>query len=71
MRDVKRYLNVATIAKDGLLVVKRNEPLTPTRECIVVPRQVLEGLLTTLHIQLSHPSSKSAQGCHKMLSVCP
>lgn len=57
IRDVKRYLNVTTIAKDGLLVVKRNEPLTPTRECIVVPRQVLDGLLTALHIQLSHPSS--------------
>ena len=56
MRDVKRYLDVATIAKDGLLVVKHNEPLAPTRECIAVPRQVLEGLLTALHIQLSHPS---------------
>ena len=35
---------------------KRNEPLVPKRECIIVPRQVLEGLLTALHIQLSHPS---------------
>ena len=57
MKDVKRYFNVTTAAKDGLLVVKRNEPLAPTRECIVVPRQVLEGLLTALHIQLCHPSS--------------
>jgi hypothetical protein len=40
-----------------LLVVKRNEPLVPSRECIIVPRQVLEGLLTALHIRLSHPSS--------------
>ena len=57
IRDVKRYLNVATIAKDGLLVVKRDEPFTRSRECIIVPRQVLDGLLTALHIQLSHPSS--------------
>ncbi|XP_044183898.1 uncharacterized protein LOC122964389 [Acropora millepora] len=57
VRDVKRYLNVATIAKDGLLVVKRDEPFTRSRECIIVPRQVLDGLLTALHIQLSHPSS--------------
>ena len=34
--DIKRYLNAGTIAKDGLLVVKRNGPLAPTRECIVV-----------------------------------
>jgi hypothetical protein len=37
--------------------VKRNEPLVPSRECIIVPRQVLEGLLTALHIRLSRPSS--------------
>ena len=34
IKDEKRYLNVPTI---GLLVVKRNEPLVPTRECIIVP----------------------------------
>ena len=64
-RDVERYLNVATIAKDGLLVVKRNKPLAPTHECIVVPRQVLEGLLTALHIQLSHPSSNQLKAVTK------
>lgn len=56
-KDVKRYLNVASISTDGLLVVKRNEPLTPTRESIIVPRQVIDGLLTSLHIQLNHPTS--------------
>ena len=55
VKDIKRYLNVATIAKNGLLVVKRDEPFTCSRECIIVPRQVLDGLLTALHIQLSHP----------------
>lgn len=54
---MKRYLNVTTIASDGLLVVKRNEPLAPTRECIIVPRQAVNGLLTALHIQLDHPTS--------------
>ena len=57
IKDVKRYLQVATIATDGLLVVKRDESLGPSRECIIVPRQILDGLLTALHIQLSHPSS--------------
>ena len=65
LRDVKRYLNVATIAKDGLLVVRRDEPLAPTRECIIVPRQVLEGLLTALHIQLGHPSSHQLKAVTK------
>ncbi|XP_041374771.1 uncharacterized protein LOC121387650 [Gigantopelta aegis] len=57
IKVVKRYINTVTIAKDGLLVVKRTDPLFPTRECIVVPRQVLEGLLNALHIQLNHPSA--------------
>ena len=56
-KDVKRYLNVPTIARDGLLVVKRNDSLSPTRECIIVPRKVLDGLVTALHIQPDHPSS--------------
>ena len=56
-KDVKRYLNVASIARDGLLVVRRNDPLSPARDCIIVPCMVLDGLVTALHIQLDHPSS--------------
>lgn len=29
IRDVKRYLNVATFARDGLLVIKKQLPFTP------------------------------------------
>ncbi len=56
VKDVKRYLSVATTSKDGLIVVPRSEPLVASRELIVVPRQVLDGLLTALHIKLVHPS---------------
>lgn len=63
IKDIKRYLGVSSIGKDGLLVVRRSEPLAPTRECIIVPRQVLDGLLTSLHIKLDHPS------CHQLKSV--
>ena len=48
--DVKRYLKDVVIAADGLLVVR------DTRERIVVPRSVLDGLLVALHIQFPHPS---------------
>lgn len=63
VRDVKRYLNIASISKDGLLVVKRNIPFAPSIECIIIPRQVLDGLLTSLHIKLDHPSG------HQLKSV--
>ncbi|VDI80346.1 Hypothetical predicted protein [Mytilus galloprovincialis] len=42
IKDVKRYLNVASIAKDGLLVVRRCDPLAPPNELIIVPRSVRE-----------------------------
>ena len=57
IRDIKRYLQVATIAHDGLLVVKHSEPFAPCQERIIVPRQAVPGLLTALHIKLSHPST--------------
>lgn len=38
VKNVKRYLNLAAISKDGLLVVMCTEPLTTTRERIIVPR---------------------------------
>ncbi|KAK3103665.1 hypothetical protein FSP39_020858 [Pinctada imbricata] len=54
--DVKRYLRVATVTHDGLVIVKRSEPFQSSRELIVIPREVLHGILTSLHIQLQHPS---------------
>lgn len=56
VRDVKHYLQHAAIAKDGLLVVKHNIPFHPTQECIIVPRSVLDGLLTSIHISFNNPS---------------
>ena len=46
----------ASIAKNGLLIVKRNVPFHPAQECIVVPRNVLDGLLMSIHIALDHPT---------------
>ena len=57
VKDVKRYLNIVTISTDSLLVVRQKEPLSPIRERIVVPRLVLDGLLTALHLKLSHPTA--------------
>ena len=56
VRDVKRYLQAAILAQDGLIVVRRNDPLLPQRDTIVVPRHALHALLTALHIKLDHPT---------------
>ena len=57
IRNIKRYLNVATVSHDGLLIVKRDEPLAPPRELIIVPQSILYGFLTATHLQLDHPSA--------------
>ena len=56
VKDVKRYLAVASIAKDGLLVVSRNDPFVSSKELIIVPRTIIHGLVTALHLKLDHPS---------------
>ena len=60
-RDIKRYLNVTSISKDGLLVVQRQQPLSCPTELIIIPRSVLDGLLTAIHIKLDHPSKHQLQ----------
>ena len=61
IRDVKRCLSSASIAIDGVLVVKHNQPFAPVAEAIIVPHSVLDGLLTALHIKLKHPSRHQFQ----------
>ena len=63
VRDIKRYLNIVSIAKDGLLIVKHEQAFTATKERIVVPRAAFYGLITSLHIQLKH------RGQHQLKSV--
>ena len=40
IKDVKRYLSVTSIARDGMLVVRCNDPLVPSTELIIVPRSI-------------------------------
>ena len=39
------------------MVVRRTEPFTAPRECIIVPRDVAPGLISALHIRLGHPTT--------------
>ena len=44
-----------SLSRDGLIVVKKQIPFEPARELIVVPRAIVPGLLTALHLRLHHP----------------
>ena len=57
--DIRRYLNVvklSSIPSDGLLIVPSGEPFKKSGQRIVIPRGVVDGLLTALHLQLKHPT---------------
>ena len=53
---VKKFLRNAKIGRDGLLIVKQAQPFLPESELIVVPLNLLHGLLTSLHLSLNHPT---------------
>ena len=58
-----------TIARDGLLVVRRDEPLAPSRECIIILHSILEGLVTALHLRLSSIMSSTQIGHPPIISM--
>ena len=53
---VKKFLRNVKIARDGLLVVKQAQAFLPETELIVVPLDILHGLVTSLHLSLNHPT---------------
>lgn len=61
IKDVKRYLRVASMSNDGVLVVRQTTPFAPTKNLIIIPRQVLPGILTALHLRLQHPTKSQLQ----------
>ena len=62
-KEMIRYLNVTQLAPDGLVIVKRRLLFMSSQDCIIVLREVLDWLLTSLHIKLDH------QSAHQLKSV--
>ena len=54
-KKMKKYLQSAVIARDGLLAVKNNIPFQDTTERIIVPASVIHGLLSAIHLKFTHP----------------
>ena len=56
LEEVKRYLNIAKVSRDGLLIVPQYIQSVGRADRIIVPRVFLDGLLECLHVRLEHPS---------------
>ena len=59
--DIRKYIRIATISDNNLLVVKKNDPYVHERQLIIVPSAILSGLVTALHIQFNHPTRTQLQ----------
>jgi len=56
INDTKRYLRESTLARDGLLVVKSHGIFTEPTDRFVVPRNMLQAILTSIHLKGNHPT---------------
>ena len=54
LRHLRRYLNVATVDDHGLIIVQKQDPGHPRRSLIVVPIDILPGIVTALHLSFKH-----------------
>ena len=54
LKDIRRYLNVASLDNTGLIVVKKQDPYAAVRYQIVVPRNIIPGIATALHLHFEH-----------------
>ena len=56
LRVLRRYIHVASIDEKGMLIIKKSDPFVQERRLIIIPNEILPGLITALHIQLGQPT---------------
>ena len=54
-KDLHKYLKVCSVDQNGLLIVRKQDPLYHERPLIVVPYDILPGIITAMHLYLKHP----------------
>ena len=55
VKDLRRFLQVATVEENGLLVVRKSDPFVNQRNLIIVPCSILPGLIVAMHVYFNHP----------------
>ena len=56
LKHLRQYLQVASIDDQGVIVVYKDFPGYPNRALIVVPVDLLPGIITALHLNFKHAS---------------
>ena len=55
MKDLRRYLQIASISDNGVLIQRKPNPYGRDYELIIVPCSLAAGLISALHLRLNHP----------------
>lgn len=56
-KELREILRVASVdSQKGILVVRKEDPFVGSRDLILCPTSIAPGLITALHLSLSHPS---------------
>ena len=56
LKHVKKYLSVATVDENGLIIVRKQDSFFHQRSLIVVPFNIMPGIITAMHLYLKHPT---------------
>ena len=70
MRNVKRYLNLATINQNGVLIVRKPDPYLHQRNLTIVPKDILPGILLALHLHFTHCSESQLKKLFNRYFYC-
>ena len=55
MKQLRRYLQVASVSNNGTLICRKSNPYGRDLELIIVPQGIVSGLMAALHIRFGHP----------------
>ena len=56
LQHLRKYLNVASVDDNGLIIVHKQDSSSHQRSLIVVPYDILPGIITALQLHLKHPA---------------
>ena len=54
LKDVRKYLQAASISDTGLLIVRKEDPFLHQRQLVIVPKGILSGILNALHLYFTN-----------------
>jgi len=54
LKHLWRYLGVATLDEQSLIIVNKDDSFTGNRPLIVVPHKLLPGIMTAIHLHTKH-----------------